>query len=221
MSLYLPPLALLAVFAAFLIRAEFAENRKQIHILKPVSSSLLVVILLLSFARDGGFNAGYTVAMLAGLIFCFGGDMALMFQANPRAFRLGLVLFLLGHVVYSIVFAVYSGFHGEDALSALVLLALAVAIFIYLLPGLGPMKGPVLLYIVIISFMMNRAISAFYGDFFNSTQAVMVTLGAALFYISDVILAVSRFRTRYRYNRISLAFYYSGQALLMMSAGFF
>jgi hypothetical protein len=69
--------------------------------------------------------------------------------------------------------------------------------------------------------MMNRAVSTFHGGFFNQGQAVMITLGAALFYVSDVILAVSRFRKRWRYNRISLAFYYGGQALLMLSAGFF
>jgi uncharacterized membrane protein YhhN len=221
MDLYWAPLALLAVSVVLLIRAEFAEDHARIRVFKPISSSLLVVILLLSFARPGQYRADYTLAMLAGMLLCFGGDMALMFQQNLKAFRAGLALFLLGHVVYSIVFAAAAGFRREDAASGAVLLALAVALYLYLRPGLGGMKAPVVFYIVVISFMMNRAVSTFHGGFFNRDQAVMITLGAALFYVSDVILAVSRFRKRWRYNRVSLAFYYGGQALLMLSAGFF
>jgi uncharacterized membrane protein YhhN len=106
-------------------------------------------------------------------------------------------------------------------ISGAVLLALALAIFLYLKPGLGEMKVPVVFYILIISFMVNRAVSVSFGDFFTPVQAIVIAAGAVLFYISDVILAAARFRTQWRYNRISLAFYYSGQACLALSAGMF
>ena len=50
---------------------------------------------------------------------------------------------------------------------------------------------------------------------------LMVLFGALLFYFSDVILAANKFWKPWRYNRISLVFYYSGQLLIALSAGYF
>jgi hypothetical protein len=47
----------------------------------------------------------------------------------------------------------------------------------------------------------------------------MVLVGAALFYISDVILAANRFWKPWEYNRISLGFYYGGQLLICHQPG--
>ena len=213
--------ALLTVTAALLIRAEFRFDKKQIYVFKPISSAILVITVLLSFFRDGQHVTGYTVSLCAGMLFCMGGDMALMFMDNKKAFRIGLALFLIGHLVYTAVFTVFSGFSGFDIVSGAVLCAAAAAIFIFLYPGLGDMKVPVLVYILVISLMMNRAVSTNWGSFFFRAQALCITLGAFLFYVSDVILAVNRFRMPMKYNRISLAFYYSGQMLIMVSAGLF
>ena len=51
-------------------------------------------------------------------------------------------------------------------------------------------------------------------------QAVLVLIGAVLFYVSDVILAAARFWKPWRYHRISLAFYYSGQLLIALAASY-
>ncbi|HPQ55329.1 MAG TPA: lysoplasmalogenase [Spirochaetota bacterium] len=220
MEVYSAIIAVLAVVVVFLIRAEFANNRQAIYRFKPVASSVLVVILLYSLFRTGCYRADVTFTLLSGLLLCFGGDMALMFQ-SPRAFRIGLVLFLLGHVVYAVALTVFNGFHAIDLISGGILLLLGIGIYRFLYPGLEAMKIPVLFYIIIISFMVNRAVSLFSGNVFSVNQAVILTTGASLFYISDVILAVARFRVPWKYNRISLAFYYSGQALIAVSAGFF
>lgn len=220
MVAYLPLLVLLAVVVFFLIRAEFANDRSSIYRFKPVASAILVGLLLLSLTRPDFSRPEYTLAMLAGLVLCYGGDIALMFL-SPKAFRIGLVLFLLGHVGYAIALTAFSGFVRADIISGVVLLALALVLFLYLKAGLGDMKVPVIFYILIISFMVNRAVSVSFGDYFTPVQAVVIAAGAVLFYVSDVILAAARFRTQWRYNRISLAFYYSGQACLALSAGMF
>jgi len=220
MSIYYILIACLTLFVTLLIRAEFAEKRKQIYIFKPISTSLVIVIALLFIVVNKDYNLNYTLAIIIGLLFSFGGDIVLMFKSK-QAFMLGLILFLMAHVVYSIVFSVYSGFVESDLISALVLILLAMVIFIYLYSALDRMKIPVLFYILIISFMMNRAISTFYGEFFNYTQAILISVGAGLFYISDLILAVNKFKKSFKYHRISLAFYYSGQLLIALSTGFF
>ncbi len=222
MMLFIPVLVVMTVVLILLHRAEFSGDQKGIYMFKPVSSTLMTAVLLISFLREGCYRTEYTLALLAGMLLCFGGDMALMFMnASKKAFRIGLVLFLLGHVAYIVVFTLFSGFQPSDWISALFLAAAAVCVFLYLLPGLGDMKVPVLLYVVIISLMVNRAISAFSGSYFNTAQALLITGGALLFYVSDVILALHRFRHQWRYGRINLAFYYAGQVLIALSASFF
>lgn len=220
--LFIPVLVLMTVAVILLLRAEFSGDQKGIYLFKPFSSMLMTSVLLMSFLRDGCYRTDYTLALLAGILLSFGGDMALMFMnASKKAFRIGLVLFLLGHIAYIVVFTLFSGFQPSDWISALVLTAAAVCVYRYLLPGLGDMKVPVLLYVVIISLMVNRAISAFPGSYFNTAQALLITGGAILFYVSDVILALHRFRHQWRYGRINLAFYYAGQMLIALSASFF
>jgi uncharacterized membrane protein YhhN len=220
MLVYCSIIALLIIFVTLLIRAEFAGYQKQIYIFKPLSTILVIIIAALSIFVPEKYNLNYTLAIILGLLFSFGGDIALIFKSK-RAFMIGLALFLIAHVVYSIVFTVYSGFVKADLISGLILILLAIIIYFYLYPGLERMKIPVLIYVLIISYMMNRAISTFSGEFFNNTQAILISIGAGLFYISDLILAVNKFKKPFKYHRISLAFYYSGQLLIALSTGFF
>jgi uncharacterized membrane protein YhhN len=220
MFVYYVIIVLLTLFVTLLIRAEFAGNQKLIYIFKPLSTTLVIIAAVLSLFVPEKYNLNYTLAIILGLFFSYGGDIALMFKSR-RAFMMGLVLFLIAHVVYSSVFTVYSGFVKWDLISALILILLAIIIYFYLYSGLGKMKFPVLIYVLIISFMMNRAISTFSGKFFNETQAFIISIGAGLFYISDLILAINKFKKPFKNHRISLAFYYSGQLLIALSTGFF
>lgn len=220
MRMALLPLFVLAVTVFLLIRAEFADDRRRIYLWKPLSTSLVILAALLSLWGEGPGNLAYTGGVLAGLVLCMAGDLLLMFPRNPRAFRAGLVFFLLGHVAYAVTFAVLGGFHGADWVSGAVLLAVGAGFFLYLRPYLGSMQGPVIAYILVISFMVNRGVAVCWSEAFSTAQAWMIALGAVLFYVSDVILAVARYVKPFRYNRISLAFYYSGQALIALAASY-
>jgi len=134
---------------------------------------------------------------------------------------IGLVLFLLAHVVYAVGFTLFNGFHPGDLAVGLVLLILGAGVYAYLWPGLGGMKLPVALYVVIICLMVNRAASTFFGTAFTITQALLLTAGALLFWLSDLMLAVNRFRRPFRYHRLSLALYYGGQLLIALSPAYF
>ena len=162
----------------------------------------------------------FTLWVTMALVLSLGGDVALMFESN-RAFLIGLVSFLLAHVVYCIAFTVPNGFYPQDLLTGAVLLVVAVAVYLYLRPGLGSTKGPVLLYIVVLCFMVNRAASAFFGDAFTITQAWLMTVGAILFLLSDLVLAINRFRHPLEKHRLSLFLYYGGQLLIALSPSYF
>jgi uncharacterized membrane protein YhhN len=213
------PIPFLLVTVVFLVRAEFAGNQKQIFFLKPISTLLVIVVAVLSFLTPGA-QTSYTLWVLAGLWLSLGGDVALMFHSD-RAFRIGLLLFLLAHIVYAIAFTVFNGFHVQDLVTGAVLLALAIAIYLYLRPGLEKMKVPVVLYILVICIMVNRAISTFFGQTFSTTQAWLISLGAILFMASDLVLATNRFRHPFKAHRLSLFLYYGGQLLIALSPSYF
>ena len=216
-QLYLVPV--LAVTTAVLIRAEILKIRQQSYIFKPISTLLVIAISVLSFLEPS-HSQTYSVGVLVGLLFSFGGDIALLFQEKRKPFMIGLALFLIAHIVYSVVFSLFGKFTMWDLLSAVVLAAAGLVFYRLIKPNLGTMKAPVIAYIVIISLMVNRAFSTFASPVVTSTQSWLISAGAVLFYISDVILAANRFWRSWKYNRISLAFYYSGQLFIALSANF-
>ena len=213
------PIPFLAVTVTLLVRAELKHLQQQVYLLKPTSTLLVIAVALLSFLTPAG-QPSFTLWITVGLILSLGGDVALMFKSN-KAFLTGLVLFLLAHIVYTISFTVPNGFHPQDLVTGGILLVLGTAIYLYLLPGLGRMKGPVVLYILVICLMVNRAISTFFGDFFSTTQAWLLTLGATLFWLSDLVLAINRFRHPFEANRFGLFLYYGGQLLIALSPSYF
>ena len=215
----LVPIPFIAATVFLLIRAQFRSEQRRVYFYKPLSTLLVILVAALSFSAPN-VKAGYTAGVLAGLVLSLGGDVALMFDSR-KAFLIGLVLFLLAHVAYSITFALFNGFYLGDLVSGGVLLALAIVVYRYLEPGLGQIKGPVIAYIAIICFMVNRAASAFLGSAFTPAQAWLITVGAVLFWVSDLMLAINRFRRPFERHHISLAFYYGGQLLIALSPAYF
>lgn len=216
---HLIPVPFAVVSVILLIAAEFREQREKIYLWKPISTLLVIAVAALSLLNPAA-DPVYTGWLLVALFLSLVGDMALMFESE-RAFLVGLVGFLLAHVVYAVLFTVTSGFQSSDWISGVVVLAAAIAFYRLLWPHLGRMKLPVAVYTFIICFMLNRAFSTLLGDYFAASQAGIIFAGALLFFVSDIILGLNRFGFPFRYHRISLVFYYSGQLLLALSASYF
>jgi uncharacterized membrane protein YhhN len=210
----------LAVFVFFLVRAELLKKQRQIYLLKPLSTLIVIVIAILSSLQPMQ-NPTYSIGVMIGLLLALGGDVALMFPHNQRAFALGLRLFLLGHVAYAVIFALLGKFSVLVVAACALLLAIGTGFYLLVKANLGKMRASVITYILVISAMVCSAVSTLASPVFNRNQAVMIVIGAILFYISDLILALTRFGKPWRYNRTSLAFYYSGQLLIALAAGYF
>jgi len=217
-ALYLLPI--LVVTVSLLIRAEFRDQRRQIYLFKPISTLLVIAMALLSLLEPG-WNRIYTLGVLLGLLFSLGGDIALMFKDNRQAFMLGLVSFLVAHVIYTLVFTLLGQPAPWDWLSAVLLLVVGAFIFRLLFPNLGSMKVPVIVYILVISLMVHQALTTFSSPLFSPAQAWMVAIGALLFYFSDLVLALNRFCIPFKYHRMSLSLYYGGQMLIALAASYF
>lgn len=213
------PIPFLAVTVSLLVRARFRKSQQQIYFLKPLSTLLVILVALLSLTTPG-VQPSFTLGITLALVLSLGGDAALMFKTG-RAFLLGLSLFLLAHIVYSIAFTVPNGFYPQDLVTALVLIAAAVPIYLFLQPALGKMRVPVSFYILAICIMVNRAASTFFGDSFTILQASLMTVGAMLFWLSDLLLAVNRFRLPFKAEPLGLFLYYGGQLLIALSPAYF
>ncbi len=189
---------------------EYRENTALSGAGKLVAASSYIAAAL----ALGADETHYGRVMLAGMGFCWLGDMFLVSSQSRRLFLAGLASFLAGHLVYVAAFAV-RGF----ALPALPVAAIVMAVFGYfvlrwLKPGLdGRMRLPVVLYVLAISAMMAMAAAT------HSAQASPVLLlGALLFVISDIAVARNRFIAPGFINRAwGLPTYFAAQLLLAAS----
>ncbi|MBN2044640.1 MAG: lysoplasmalogenase [Anaerolineales bacterium] len=220
MSTQLILVGILVVTVGLLIRAEFLKIKLQSYIFKPVSTLLVITIAAVSFSLPD-HNPVYSWGALVGLLFSFGGDVTLLFQEQRKPFIIGLALFLLAHIAYLMVFTWLGQVSWWNLFSGVVLLAAGAGFYHLIRAKLGSMKAPVMVYIVIISLMVMQAVSTFGSPAFSQRQAVMISAGAVLFYLSDLILAATRFWRPWKYGRISLGFYYAGQVLIALAASYF
>ena len=218
-----PTLCLIPALAGTVLLLVWAAIRAKwylVYILKPLSTLIVIGVAVLAFCRPG-IEPVYAVGVLLGLAFSLLGDIVLMFEERREALLAGLAAFLLAHVAYVVTFGVLGRVSGWDALSAGLLAAGGIGVYRLLRPNLGKMRWPVLAYIVAISLMVNRGISTLSSPVFDTAQAVMISVGAVSFYVSDAILALCRFRKPWRFRRISLVFYYGGQLLIALAASGF
>ncbi len=133
--------------------------------------------------------------IFAGLFFSWAGDITLEFTTkNENFFIIGLVCFLIAHLMYLVVFFKTPGYNiifGKKVYLLAPVLLYGVALVSYLFGDLHEMQLPVILYAVVILSMLTGAINR--KDKVNGISYYMVLTGAALFVISDSAIAVNKF----------------------------
>lgn len=204
-------LALAAVFAVLAV-ADWvaiwtgADQRRRIT--KPAAT-----IALVAFAAFAGEMAGDArVALVIAVVLCLAGDVALLDKSEQR-FLLGLAAFALGHIGY-IATALLVGVSWPRLAAAFPVLAVLLGFqaATRILPGARRRGGTVLLvavagYSLIISGMVVTAFG---------TPSWLAGAGAALFALSDALIAYDRFvRPVPRADLPIMVTYHSGQLLLI------
>ncbi|NMC91339.1 MAG: lysoplasmalogenase, partial [Smithella sp.] len=182
-------LAIAVVLLGGLLFAEKKESLKGILLTKPFLSGLCIVTALLQPYAAGP----YFYLILAGLVLCFAGDVCLAFFFNRRVFAAGLAFFLTGHVAYILAFFMTSGVNAGTAVSLAAVAVVSTYVFIRLRPHLGPMMGPVIAYIAVISIMVVGAASLAVRQDLSFQARTLVMAGSIFFYASDLFVARHRF----------------------------
>ena len=135
--------------------------------------------------------------LLGALVFSWIGDVVLMFQSmNPLFFIGGLIAFLIGHIIYMILFnkEKRSDMPQNSSFIRIGLIAIAAYLIVMLtllFPHLGSMRLPVAVYALVISAMLATAVLSYSG--WESPANAWIMRGAILFVLSDSILAFNKF----------------------------
>jgi uncharacterized membrane protein YhhN len=194
-----------------LIVSDAKKNAAGVWFFKPLASVLFVAAALANGAWGTDFGKMIAVGLVLGAV----GDV-LLIPRSQGFFLAGLVSFLAGHVLYAVAFAARGIDLTHTAIAAVVMLLPAILIGRWLLPHVErKMKGPVLVYMAVISAMVALA----YGTLCVRADGAAVLLGAAIaFYASDLCVARDQFVKRGPENRIvGLPLYYGAQIAFALS----
>ena len=145
---------------------------------------------------------------IAALLFSVLGDILLMFvDRSPHFFTIGLVAFLLAHIMYILTFLKHRGKRKSIIGFVILLLIYASGLFYLLKDGLGDMLIPVVVYMIII---LGMATSAYLRkNMVNSVSYNLVFIGAIFFMISDSILALNKFYQALPMSNVSIMVTYA------------
>jgi uncharacterized membrane protein YhhN len=213
MNIFLPAAFLFAALEVLALQ----KNRPRLeYVAKP---AVMIALFLWLWTSVGLQGALFWFGL--GILFSLAGDILLMLSPD-RFFLAGLVTFLFTHVAYvigfntplpelsawSLLLAVIIGINGVRVMRRI--LAPLVA------HGQSQLRIPIILYGVVISIMLLSALMKLTDLSWNAVAALLVSLGAFLFYLSDIILAWMKFIAPIRHGPIyNMLSYHLGQIALI------
>ncbi len=199
-------LAIYAVLVLALTWTEYNRKRNLQAWLKPLAALGFILIAIFSGALYWDFGRW----ILWGLIACAVGDVLLLSRDNPLKFKLGMLAFAIGHLLYVWAFINHSGKSDLAPWMFLPLIA-GIGYFTWVLKKLPKdMIAPVAIYTVII---MAMVIFSF------TVPIAIIPLAAIMFAISDMFVARDRFVSNQPINTIAITpLYFGAQALFALAA---
>lgn len=194
------------VIVLFEIITGSTENLQIAHyIAKP---AIVISLVFLFIKTSEGISKSIKRITLLALGFSVLGDILLMFvDQSPHFFTVGLVAFLLAHIMYILVFLIHRNKQKSIVGFVILLLVYASGLFYLLKDGLGEMLVPVIIYMIVI---LSMATTAFVRKgIVNSNSYNLVFIGAIFFMISDSILALNKFYQPIPFSNISIMLTYA------------
>jgi len=183
---------------------------------KPLLMILLVLFVLLQTYADNKIR----ILLLLAICFSLSGDVFLLFEQSSSAnFMLGLVSFLVAHICYIWLFArIKINRSPKRKWNPWIITAVLLYVFllIYILsPYLGALKIPVIVYASVLGGMLTMALHAF--DFNGLPAGRWIIAGAALFVLSDSLLAFNKFYSPFEFAGLGIMLSYALAQLFIVT----
>jgi len=187
-------------------------------VLRYITKPFLMPLLLL-FYVIGNVNVNWLIC--SAIIGGFLGDIFLMIpdpKKTRRWLRIGLVAFLIGHILYIAAFIVVAGkfihYQWWSIFLAIPFVIAAIIIHPRLTKHTGKMTAAVTLYIVVIGLMgISTTFLVGYGTIVG---ILLLYLGAWLFAVSDTMNGYAKFVFAFKYERVITMFtYITGQLMIV------
>lgn len=200
----------LLYFFGVALLAELAALFFQWASLHEVTKLLLLPTLLLFAALQLLEPPSLKLPLLAALLFSWIGDALLLFDTNGGIyFILGLAAFLVAHLFYCFLFnRIAKAARPRNWNLALIIPVILYSGFLLytLFPSLGDLKIPVTAYALVLSAMFILASNALP---LHTMTGKLLAISAALFVLSDSILAINKFYTPVPQASISIMLTYA------------
>ena len=204
------------ILALLFTGLEIVALRRNLPQLETIAKPAVMVCLFLWLFTTTGLQ-GHLLWFGMGILFSLAGDVLLMISLD-RLFVPGLVMFLLAHISY------LAGFQEQllnpTGWSFILLFFIFLNGYRLLRRIAGAMRAgghdrwvtPVIAYGLVISLMLYAALSTIFDPAWGTGAAFLVSAGAFLFYISELILAWNKFVTPFQNSRIyNMLTYHLGQ----------
>jgi uncharacterized membrane protein YhhN len=159
------------------------------------------------------------------LFFSWAGDVVLelpimpgLTQQNEILFMIGLLCFMMTHILYFSLFLITPGRNytgNKFFLFLLLVIIYGAGLLYYLMDDLGEMRIPVIVYTIVLLAMLAAAISRYKKV--SSDSYILVVTGAVLFVLSDSFLAINKFSHPFKgSSALIMSTYLTGQFLIVI-----
>jgi uncharacterized membrane protein YhhN len=177
---------------------------------KPLATALLLAVV-------GRPTTPFATRVEVGIALSVVGDVALLWS-GPRAFMVGLAVFLMAHLAYVLAFVGVAIWSPHVAVVAVIAASTTALVLRAIWSGARGLHGPTVAYGVVISAMVISA-SATVGGGGAFAHGALAAGGAGLFYVSDASLALNRFRRPIPHIAFwTLGVYWLGQLGIALAA---
>jgi uncharacterized membrane protein YhhN len=211
-------IAIIAAAAILLVLLLYCEKEEKPTVRLVTKTFLSLLFVFVAVVQDHSHLRYYRL-LLAGLVFCLGGDVFLALRGK-NTFLLGLIAFLVGHICYTVNFLYLADLGLWTWVGSVITIIISGCVYVWLRPHLGDMKIAVLCYVVVITLMVSSACSVLENTALGHAARMTIFLGSVCFYFSDLFVARDRFFKEEFLNRlVGLPMYYTGQFLLAYSVG--
>ena len=191
---------------------------KGLFIAIKVLPALISVIIILVFRSSG---AWFYVLLAAALVFCALGDIGM-----ETKFLAGVLFFLIAHLFFTTNFLWHSILLGFSLLPLLAfVISYVIMIFVIILavrfldssePRLGPLKMPLIVYVLILSLTLSCSLVLWLTT--GNSWGFVPFIGAIFFVISDLLIGVKRFHRHFnKAEFVIFSTYYFAIFLLTLS----